>query len=77
MIQAWRIVTRARAGSAFDGAGAKYTGGRWNPVGTPVVYTSGSLALAAMEMLVHLESEELLGRYMASTPFLADYGFDD
>ena len=65
MIQAWRIVTRARASSAFDGIGAKYNGGRWNPVGTPVVYTSGSLALAAMEMLVHLESEELLGRYMA------------
>jgi RES domain-containing protein len=65
MIRAWRIVTLARIDSALDGTGAKRNGGRWNPVGVPMVYTAGSLALAAMEMLVHLESEELLGRYIA------------
>ena len=39
---------------AFDGEGARLYGGRWNPVGTRVVYTSGSRSLAALESLVHL-----------------------
>lgn len=65
MTRAWRIVTLERVGCAFDGIGAKLAGGRWNPIGVPVVYVASSLALAAMEMLVHLESEELLDRYTA------------
>lgn len=39
---------------AFDGEGAARYGGRWNPPGYRVVYTSESLALAAFERLVHL-----------------------
>ena len=63
--KAWRIVTPQRAGAAFDGEGAKKFGGRWNRPGTAMVYTASSLALAAMEMLVHLESEELLAEFVA------------
>jgi len=37
--------------SAF---GASKYGGRWNHPGTSVVYTSGSVALCAMEVFVHL-----------------------
>ena len=40
--------------TAFDGQGAKLYGGRWNPVGISVVYMSSSLALATLELLVHL-----------------------
>ena len=40
-------------------------GGRWNSPGAAVVYTSQSLSLAALEMLVHLEPEHLLESYRA------------
>ena len=40
--------------SALDGEGARLYGGRWNSVGGRVVYTSQSLALAALETLVHV-----------------------
>lgn len=54
MKRAWRIVKKAHAATAFSGEGARRFGGRWNSPGTPVVYTSGTLALAALEILVHL-----------------------
>ena len=54
MRRAWRIVKKAHAATAFSGEGARRFGGRWNSPGTPVVYTSGTLALAALETLVHL-----------------------
>ena len=53
-LRVWRICNAKWAVTAFDGQGAKTYGGRWNPVGTAVVYTSSSLALAALESLVHL-----------------------
>lgn len=37
----------------LSGRGAEITGGRWNPVGIPVVYTSLTVELAALEYLVH------------------------
>ena len=37
----------------LSGKGAELTGGRWNPVGMPVVYTSLSVELASLEYLVH------------------------
>lgn len=38
----------------LSGAGARLSGGRWNHKGTPVIYTSSSRALAALEYLVHV-----------------------
>lgn len=40
---------------ALDGEGARLNGGRWNSEGVPVVYTSATLALAALEYLVHVD----------------------
>jgi RES domain-containing protein len=37
----------------ISGRGAEITGGRWNPVGVPVVYASLTVELAALEYLVH------------------------
>ena len=53
-LRVWRLCNQKWAATAFDGQGAKDYGGRWNPIGTAVVYTSSSLALAALETLVHL-----------------------
>ncbi len=54
MQAAWRIVRNKYSDSAFSGIGAEKFGGRWNSKGRRVVYTSDSLALAALEILVHL-----------------------
>jgi RES domain-containing protein len=61
----WRITKAARAAKAFDGEGARLHGGRWNSPGTPMVYTAESRSLAALEMLVHLQSSRLLASYVA------------
>lgn len=63
-ITAWRIVKARHAANAFDGEGARVEGGRWNSPGTPVVYTSQSAALAALEMLVHLGRGSILAAYV-------------
>src|SRR5450631_4128387 len=51
----WRICRETHAAEAFSGEGAHRFGGRWNSRGVPMVYASTSLALAAIELFVHLE----------------------
>ena len=51
----WRIVKEKHAKSAFSGEGARIFEGRWNSAGVRVVYCSESLALAALEILVHTQ----------------------
>ena len=63
MPTSWRIVKSALAAHAFDGQGARLYGGRWNSPGSAVVYTAQSEALAALELLVHLQSSQLLRSY--------------
>ena len=50
---------------AYSGRGAEDFPGRWNNKGVPVVYTSGSLALCAMELFVHLNDKGRRGRYVS------------
>ncbi len=64
MIEAWRIVRAAFAETAFDGAGSRKYDGRWHSKGMPVVYVSSSIPLATLELLVHLESERRVPRYV-------------
>lgn len=64
-ITAWRILQSRHLPTAFSGEGARRYPGRWNRRGTPVVYSAGSLSLAAMEMLAHLGSADVLNLYMS------------
>ncbi len=57
-MQIWRICRARFAGEAFTGLGARRFGGRWNSRGVPMVYASPSLALAAIELFVHLEPNQ-------------------
>lgn len=54
----WRICKARYADEAFSGHGARRFGGRWNTPGVPMVYASSSLALAAIELFVHLEANQ-------------------
>jgi RES domain-containing protein len=63
-VTAWRIVQAMHQEDAFSGEGARLYGGRWNSKGTPVIYTSGSIALAALELLVNLPSPKLLEAFV-------------
>jgi RES domain-containing protein len=56
----WRISKRKYADTAFNGEGARRVGGRWNSRGQGMVYTSGTLSLAALEVFVHMEVEDAL-----------------
>lgn len=62
MRECFRIVQKTVADQAFSGEGARLWGGRWNSKGQRMVYTSSSLALASLEVLVHLESEAAFRR---------------
>ncbi len=64
---AYRLVPKKHAGSALEGTGARLYGGRWNSPGKAVVYTSESLALCSLEILVHLPSYKILEEYVYVT----------
>jgi RES domain-containing protein len=60
MIRAWRIIKSRFAADAFSGEGARLYGGRWNSLGIAMVYTAGSVSLATLELLVHLDNTSVL-----------------
>jgi RES domain-containing protein len=66
-ITLWRIGTDTPDYEADDlaGKGAERSGGRWNRIGTPLVYASTTRALACLETVVHLAKKPLpLNRYL-------------
>lgn len=60
---AWRLITPQFARTAFDGEGARKFGGRWNGVGTRVVYLSESVSLSLLEIIAHAGTSGLRGTY--------------
>ena len=66
MISAWRLAAPELGGTAeqmLSGKGAAEYGGRWNKPGVAAVYLGGSLALASLELLVHLNRATILHTY--------------
>ena len=62
----WRLAAPEFARTAEDmlsGEGARLYGGRWNNPGRAAVYLGDSLALAGMELLVHLGEADVLRTY--------------
>ena len=66
MIQYHRITKKKHEATAWTGDGAALYPGRWNPAKAPAVYVSPTRSLAAMEMLVHLDSSDLLLDYVTA-----------
>ena len=64
MLTAWRLVHKRKVNEAFTGTGSRRYGGRWNYKGIGVVYVSDSLALAALEIIVHAASYQALRDYV-------------
>jgi RES domain-containing protein len=50
---AWRLDLQHRGSTWDSGVGSAKVGGRWNPVGYPVVYCSADPATAILEVAVH------------------------
>jgi len=63
MRTAWRLTKTKQLRHAFDGEGARLYGGRWSSPGRRVVYVSESLALAVLEVLVHVQDAAILPAY--------------
>jgi RES domain-containing protein len=57
-MQVWRIFPGRFRDSAFTGVGGLYAARRWNHLGTEMVYTSTSPALAVLEFFVNLDLNE-------------------
>jgi len=59
MTTSWRVVKKEFATQAFDGEGARISGGRWNSAGRAVVYTSATTSLGLLEKMVHTDANLL------------------
>jgi len=58
----FRVVRRKFAN--LSGEGARLYGGRSNPPGIPAVYSSHNIALALLEVLVHIDKSEVPNDYV-------------
>jgi RES domain-containing protein len=66
-MEPYRLCSRRYLNTAFTGLGASLAGGRWNQRGAAVVYTAGSLSLAALECLVHFSAQTVPDDYISIT----------
>ncbi|MGD0737628.1 MAG: RES family NAD+ phosphorylase [Terracidiphilus sp.] len=79
-MQVWRVFPQRFRETAFTGAGCLYVDGRWNHMGTAMVYTATSRALAALEYFVNLDPGESPGELFmaqATVPDKLIETFDD
>lgn len=65
-IRTWRICHKNYSAEALTGEGARIHGARFNSAGHSVIYTSGSLSLSLLEMMVRMNDRS----YFSSCVFL-------
>ncbi len=70
-MQLYRI-SPGRFAHDMTGEGARLYGSRWSPPGIPVIHTAESVALAALEFLVHQQSLSALPRDIRLVTFELD-----
>lgn len=58
-MRVWRLEQKSFLREAFSGHGAALYPGRWNLPGQPAAYCSGTISLAALEILVNMSPEEM------------------
>ena len=54
-MKVWRLCRQPFAATALEGVGGLHASGRWHRRGRPIVYAASSAALAALEVLVHVD----------------------
>lgn len=59
-VKVWRVTHTDYASDAFSGEGARLYGGRFNSEGRPAVYSSESLSLSLLEVLIQIEDRDYL-----------------
>jgi RES domain-containing protein len=57
-MKVWRLFPERFRATAFTGVGGLYAARRWNNLGTVMVYTATSRALAVLEFFVNLEPND-------------------
>jgi RES domain-containing protein len=72
MTTSWRVVKQRFASEAFDGEGARISGGRWNSVGRAVVYTAATTSLGLLEKIVYTKARLLPFYFTVPVTFDAD-----
>jgi RES domain-containing protein len=55
----WRLCRQKYAKTPFDGFGSAQYGGRWNSTGIYVAYASASPSLSMLELLVHIDRDDV------------------
>ncbi len=72
----YRIAASAYAGD-LSGRGSSMYGGRWNPKGMPLLYTSATLSLAALELAVNLPPGRIPNHYQTLELSIPDKSIEE
>lgn len=64
MTIAWRLTHQRYQDQAISGNGGLFAPGRWHSQGRRIIYSSSSLSLATLELLVNLQIKHQLAHYV-------------